>query len=159
MNELVEVKCPYESAIKKRYFSVLYSIKNRKFIKGFVDILPFVGDVRYRIKPGTYIKMSYYYYHYDQIPVNLINIYLVKIKENGDEEIIKRVTIGFYNEQFLKNFPLQVLDLYDKRPGRHSKPALNLLFNKIYDEQEHSKLLSLISQDGEFYEEPEKPGC
>jgi len=144
-SSLIEVKGGYQGTTNVRRLSLLYSLKNRKFIKGYVDGTSTHGDIIYRVYPGRYLKISYNYWNKDDPPKRL-EIELIQVKEDGSVKILKETRIEFYDESFLDRFPSQLRDLYERRPHYHAKPYLQPLFEKVYSEEENSMLLSLLDK-------------
>jgi len=151
---LIEIKGYYQGTTNTRHLSLVYSVKNRKFVKGFLDGSSTHGYIRYRLFPGKYIKIYYDYWNKAD-PPNKVEVSLISIEEDGKEKELKSVCVHFYNCEFLKRFPPQLMDLYEKRPGYHRKPAVHLLFTKQYTEEENENLLKIF--DGpKIYREGEE---
>jgi hypothetical protein len=139
----------YQGTTNIRKFSVIYSIKNRKFVKGFFDGSRTSGNIIYRLYPGKYLRFEYKMWTKAD-PPRAISIKLINIsaEKKGDEavareEVIASTTIKFYTDDFIKelNIP-QLIDFFEGRPGYHSKPYINT--DRIYGEGEHAKLLEFI---------------
>jgi len=126
---------------------VLYSIKNRKFIKGYLKGHAGKGEIVYKVYPGTYVYFFYFSWRGNDPPKE-IKIELLHISEN--EQILSKIMIKFYDAEFLKQFPPQVFDFYKSIPLYHGRPHLD--FNKNYSEEENKALLEFISKGGEITE-------
>ena len=126
----------------------LYSIKNRKFIKGYFDGCRGKGEIIYRLYPGTYIYLFYFGWNKTD-PPHEINAELLRLEKQG-EQTLSKVVIKFYKPEFLSNFPPQLFDFYKAIPPYHGYPALN--FNKVYSEEENKMLLEFISKGGLYLE-------
>jgi hypothetical protein len=121
---------------------LFYSLKNRKFIKGYVKKVGW--EILYRLTPGMYIRMSWEYWN-KQDPPHVITVYLGKLECQGNNAVFRfesAAQIKFYNAEFLIQFPEQIRDLYMWRPGYHGVPSVN--FDKIYSEEEHRRLIEFI---------------
>jgi len=125
----------------------LYSLKNRKFIKGYLKGCAGKGDIIYRLYPGTYVYL--FYFKWNKIdPPNEIKAELLRLGESA--QTLSKVVIKFYSPDFLKSFPPQLSDFVKFVPSYHGYPKLN--FNKIYTEEENKALLELINKGGEIVE-------
>jgi len=141
-------KGSYQATTNIVALRVLYSPKNRKFIKGYLRGGAGKGEIIYKLYPGIYIY--FFYFSWSKCdPPREVKIELLKIEKQGEQTLSKAV-IKFYNSDFLKSFPPQLLDFYQAKPSYHGYPKLN--FNKIYTEQENEMLLKLISGGGEITE-------
>jgi len=125
----------------------LYSPKNRKFIKGYLKGCGGRGDIIYRLYPGTYIYFFYFFWNKNDPPKE-IKIELLQISQG--EQILSKVVLKFYSQDFLKSFPPQLYDFVQSIPSYHGRPHFD--FNKNYSEQENKALLELISKGGEITE-------
>ena len=149
--ELVEYKGCYQATTNIRRLRLLYSLKNRKFIKGYVSGSRTGGDIIYRLYPGRYLEFSYDYWNKAD-PPRKIKIRMILISGEGIKTL-SQVTIEFYSDEFLSQFPPQVIDFFEARPpGYHIKPDLAPLFQKVYSEEEHDQLLKLVSTSTEIKE-------
>jgi hypothetical protein len=146
--ELIEVEGKYRGTLSIRYLKLLYSIKNRKFIKGYLRGDRVEGKVLYRIYPGTYIMFEYFYWCKND-PPRKITISKVAISKE-ETKIINQTIIKFYNDEFVKQFPQQVVDLFNARPRYHSLRMVD--FNKVYSDEENQKLLQLVVENKEIIE-------
>jgi len=129
--ELVEVKGWYRNPYN---YSLLYSIKKRKFIKGIVE----GKDIIYKLRPGKYIRFEYEYDLSEKVP-NIITLKLISIKNDATEEVIASSTIKYCSNIFLRRLVPQVED-FDRMPHR----ILSEVFNKIYSEEDNERLLLFV---------------
>jgi hypothetical protein len=154
VNELVEYKGYYCGTTNKSQLKLLYSIKNRKYIKGYIKGDRVSGDISYRVYPGTYLVLDYFYWNKAD-PPHSITITLIKIGKDGVERL-KTVEVRFYTKAMLENMPPQLLDLYKEAPGYHTGVFLSKLFEKQYSEDEHLALIQLLDKgkivEGEEHE-------
>jgi len=153
---LVEIRGHYQGTTNIRRLSLLYSLKSRKFIRGYVDGSSTKGDVVYRVYPGRYLRIKYRCWSRTD-PPRKVEVQLIEIKKDGGIETLKEVRIEFYDESFLDRFPPQLKDLYERCPYYHTKPYLIPLFEKVYSEGENNRLLSLLDgpnvvREGEEHE-------
>jgi len=154
MNEeikLHEVKGYYQGTTNITHLSLVYSLKNRKFIKGYVDGSSAHGCIHYRLFPGRYIWIGYDYWSKAD-PPSKIEVTLFSIEEDGKKKDLKSVYIQFYNYEFLTQFPPQIMDVFHARPGYHRKPSLHTLFSKQYSEQDHERLINLLNSSKNYKE-------
>jgi len=107
---------------------VLYSIKNRKFIKGYLRGCGGRGDIIYKIYPGVYIYFFYFGWRGND-PPREVKIELLKIEKQG-EQILSKTVIKFYDTEFIKQFPPQLYDFVKSIPLYHGRPHLD--FDKVY---------------------------
>jgi hypothetical protein len=153
--DLVEFRGSWQGTTNITYLRALYSIKRRKFIKGFYEGSRPHGDIVYKVLPGTYVVFDYHgWWKLD--PPRKITVEMVKL-ERGEEgsarsQRLASVVIKFYSKdgEFLKQFPPQIIDFFNARPGYHSYPSLN--FEKVYSEEEERALEELLRRGGEYVE-------
>ena len=151
--EYYEMRGWYQGTSNITKLAAVYSVKKRKFIKGFYKGSRTHGDILYRLLPGTYVFFEYLGW-WRKDPPRELTITLFKIEK--DAEGFRRVTIAkteikFYKEEFIKNLGIpQIWDFFDARPHYHSYPSLN--FDKIYSEEENEKLLSFVMSKRELVE-------
>jgi hypothetical protein len=126
----------------------LYSIKNRKFIKGYLKGYAGKGEIIYRILPGTYVYFFYFGWSKND-PPREVEVELLQISQQGKQTLAK-VVVKFYNGEFLKQFPPQLFDFYKAIPPYHGYPSLN--FEKVYAEEENNTLIEFIKNQGEYIE-------
>jgi hypothetical protein len=148
MSEQLEWRGSYQGTSNITALRALYSIKNRKFIKGYLDGHRGKGEIIYRLYPGTYIYLFYFGWNKSDPPHEL-KAELLRLEKQG-EQVLAKVVIKFYKPEFLKNFPPQLLDFYNAKPSYHGYPAIN--FNKVYSEEENKALLDFVNQNKEFLE-------
>jgi hypothetical protein len=152
--DLVEFRGSWQGTTNITSLRALYSIKKRKFVKGFFEGSRPHGDIVYRVLPGTYVVFDYHgWWRLD--PPRQMRIEKVHLIKQGEERVVKSlasVVIKFYSKdgEFLKQFPPQVLDFFNARPGYHSRPSLN--FEKVYSDEENQALLRLVERGGEYVE-------
>ena len=147
---LIEISKRYRNGTNIRSMSLLYSIRNRKFIKGYITGC----DVTYRILPGRYINFRYYSWTKDD-PPNEIGIALVNYGRDG-ATVIKETVIKFYSREFLENINVkQILDFYEARPRYHTRPDRRV-FDIRYTEEEHEKLIKLLEDTTDLREGEER---
>jgi hypothetical protein len=152
--ELVEFRGSWQGTTNITSLRALYSVKRRKFIKGYYQGSRPHGEILYRVLPGTYVVFDYHgWWKLD--PPRRLRVEKVYIGKEGEERVVKSlaaVEIKFYSKdgEFLKQFPPQVLDFFEARPGYHSYPSLS--FEKVYSEEENQALLELLERGGEHVE-------
>jgi hypothetical protein len=152
--DLVEFRGSWQGTTNITHLRVLYSVKRRKFIKGYYQGSRPHGEILYRVLPGTYVVFDYHGWWRNDPPRQL-RVEMIKLEKEGEERIVKSlggVTIRFYSKdgEFLKQFPPQIMDFFNARPGYHSYPSLN--FEKVYSEEENQALLELLERGGEYVE-------
>jgi len=153
---LIEIKGYYQGTTNVRRLSLLYSLKNRKFIKGYIKGSSSNGDIIYKVYPGRYLRVSYNYWNLAD-PPKKVEVELIQVREDGSVKTLKEVRIEFYDPEFLNRFPPQLKDLYERRPRYHTKPHLIPLFEKSYNQEENDRLLALLDgpnvvREGEEHE-------
>jgi len=155
--EYAEVKGWYQGTSNVTRLAAVYSVKKRKFVKGYYKGSRTHGDVLYRLLPGTYIFFEYLGWWRNDPPREL-TVRLFRIVK--DAEGFKRVTIAsacirFYKDEFLKSLGIpQLTDFYEARPYYHSFPTLN--FDKVYTEEENNKLIEFVMERKELVEGAER---
>jgi len=154
VSELMEYRGYYQSTTNIRRLRLLYSLKNRKFIKGYLHGSRTSGDILYRVFPGKYLEFDYSYWNKAD-PPRQIKVRLVSLSKEGIKTL-NQVVIQFYDKDpsgFISQFPRQVVDFFDARPKYyHSKPVLEPLFTTIYTEEEQDALLRLVMSNSEIRE-------
>ena len=114
-------------------FNLLYSIRERKFIKGLVK-----GDeIIYRIRPGEYIRFEYEY-NPSEKPSNTITLKLVSIKNDATEEVIASSTIKYDFSLFLRRLEIPQIEDFDKCY------TLSKISKKTYSEEDNEKLFLFV---------------
>ena len=146
---LFEVRGWYQGTSNITKLAAVYSVKRRKFVKGFLKGSSTHGDIIYRLLPGTYVFFEYFYWTKAD-PPRTLTVKLIALGADGSMKTLAALTIRFYSADFVNQFPEQVRDFFAARPGYHSRPALNT--DKVYTEEENEKLLNLIKQNAEFVE-------
>jgi hypothetical protein len=149
MSELIEIKGWYQGTSNITKLAAVYSTKRRKFVKGYLAGSRTHGEILYRLLPGTYVFFEYFGWWRNDPPREL-TAKLIAVSKDGSVKTLAALTIRFYNAEFLAQFPEQVRDFFNARPGYHTRPSLN--FEKVYDEAEHEKLINLIMQNATFVE-------
>jgi hypothetical protein len=140
--ELIEWAGVYQGTSNIHKLRALYSMKKRKFIKGFYAGNRVHGDIRYKVFPGRYI-VFYYHSWWQNDPPRQLQLSLVDIKDKDKTNIIAWVRLEFYKPEVLSSFNLpQLTDFYDAVPGYHSYPRIN--FEKVYSEEDNDKLIRFI---------------
>jgi hypothetical protein len=152
--DLIEFRGSWQGTTNITYLRALYSVKRRKFVKGFFEGSRPRGDIVYRVLPGTYVVFDYFGWWRND-PPRQMRIEKIHLSKQGEERVVKslaRVDIKFYSKdgEFLKQFPPQVVDFFNARPRYHSRPSLD--FEKAYSEQENQELLALLERGGEYVE-------
>jgi len=151
--ECVEVRGWYQGTSNVTKLAAVYSIKRRKFVKGYYKGSRTHGDILYKLLPGTYIFFEYLgWWHNDpprEIVVTLFRI--TRTEEGFKRERIASSIIRFYKEDFPKGLGIpQIVDFFEARPYYHSFPTLN--FDKVYTEEENEKLLNFVMARREIVE-------
>jgi len=134
------------------HYVALYSIKRRKFIRP-AAIVKVCADftVKYRVLPGHYLLFRYSYWS-KRHPPRRITVAPFAVKDANSTQELKGLQIEFEREEYLKMFPPQVADFFRARPGYHGRPAWLALAEKEYTEEEHARLLELITRGARFTE-------
>jgi len=137
-------------------FTALYSIKRRKFIKpARINKEVATYEVAYSVYPGVYLEFEYDYWS-KRYPPRRIVITTKTVGESTSRNLGSHIIINFESEEFLTQFPQQVIDFYKARPGYHGCPGWLELSNKQYSEEENEKLLTLLRRGGVITEGAEK---
>jgi hypothetical protein len=138
----------YSSTANTQSLMLIYSLKNRKFIRGRFSIAHnSSGKIWYMLYEGRYLIFDYDAC-WERDPRHRIVVELHEIRcdvEDARFELLARATIEFNNLEWLMrqhDIPEPVKDFATWLPGYHSRPVAN--FNKIYSETEHIKLLELV---------------
>jgi len=149
--EFVIFNGAYQGTTNIRNLKLLYSLKKNKFISPFQTHGDRVlGDIEYRVFAGSYIVFDLWQDHQE---FDLF-ISLVKLSKDN-EEVLKKVTIHFFNREFLNNSRV-AYDFAGCIPLYHFVRHTDL-YKKIYTEEDTNVLLEFLNQyDGkEFSEEAE----
>lgn len=114
-----------------------FSIKKRKFIKAFCRKKTAEYIYSYRLYPGYYLGLGWFYWNKREPPHKVIACFLkIKGKHDIDSTCAEwRVTENFHFE----NKILQ--DFFDARPTYHSGVSRSL-FDKVYSEEEVQDLIN-----------------
>jgi hypothetical protein len=113
------------------------------------------GEIVYRLYPGVYIQFSYEY-RSEGDPPHKISMTMFRLKGNGEREALREATVEFRSREFLEQFPEQVRDFFDARPGFHRPPTLDTA--KVYGEEGHRRLVELLERGGRHAEGGEGHG-
>jgi hypothetical protein len=154
--EFFEIKGWYQGTSNITKLAAIYSVKNRKFIKGFIKGSRTHGEIHYRLFPGTYAWFEYLGWWRNDPPRELtVSLFRVlKDKEGFRHIVIATAVVKFYKPEFLVSLGIpQLVDFFEARPHYHSYPSLN--FSKTYSEEENKKLLDFILSKREVVEEEE----
>ena len=76
--KMCEVAGRYRSTTNIRLLAALYSIKNRKFVRGFFIGTRVEGEIKYRLYEGVYIKFDADYWSKNDPPYQ-VNVYIMRI--------------------------------------------------------------------------------
>jgi hypothetical protein len=145
-NELIEWAGEYQGTSNIHRLRALYSIKKRKFIRGFYKGNRVHGDILYRIYPGTYIVFDYHSW-WQRDPPRRLQLVIVDIRKD-EAKAVASAKIEFYKSDFLSSFNLpHLLDFYNAVPSYHTYPSLD--FDKVYSEEENERLLKFIFRNNE----------
>jgi hypothetical protein len=151
--EYAEIRGWYQGTSNITKLAAVYSIKRRKFVKGFYRGSRTHGDILYKLLPGTYVWFEYLGWWRNDPPRELtVELFrIVRDNEGFKRKTVARTTIRFYKPEFLKSLNLpQILDFFEARPHYHSYPSLN--FEKVYTEEENERLISFVSARREIVE-------
>jgi hypothetical protein len=130
--KLVEVKGWYRNPCN---YSLLYSVKKRRFIKGIAK----GKDIIYKLRPDKYIRFEYECNLSEKVP-NIITLKLISIKNDATEEVIASSTIKYCLNTFLRRLEIPQVEDFDRMPYR----ILGEAFNKIYGEEDKERLLLFV---------------
>ena len=160
---MMEFKCSvkgeYQGTTNIRRLELWYSLKNNKWIKGYVQGNRVRGDVLYSLFPGRYIKCSLFYWSKQDPPYTLTCYEVVLIpleKDSCREEIEHSASASFYEREAgavkLREMGLQMLaDLVAWLPGYHSGLDRGI-FDLKYDSTATQKLLEWIRSGASWVE-------
>jgi hypothetical protein len=143
--EFFEVRGWYQGTSNITKLAAVYSVKNRKFVKGFIKGSRTHGEIHYRLFPGTYIWFEYFGWWRNDPPRELtVALFkIVRTDEGLRRVLIASSTVKFYKPEFVASLGIpQLIDFFEARPHYHSYPTLN--FNKVYSEEENKKLLDFV---------------
>ena len=137
----------YQGTTNIRRLAAYYSIKNRKFIRGYLGGSRVSGSILYRLYEGVYVKFDGEYWTKND-PPNEVQICIVRISCPGEEvssEIEACAVVKYRSSSWLRQnpeIPPQLIDFDAALPGYHRYPAIN--FDKIYTEEDHKRLIEFI---------------
>jgi len=135
------------------HFAAIYSLKKRKFVRP-AAVVKICADytVKYRLLPGHYLLFRYSYWSKRHPPRRIIVApFVVKDSANA-QELESCLIIEFEKKEYLERFPPQIADFFQARPAYHGRPAWLALAEKIYTEEEHTRLLELLAKGAHFVE-------
>jgi hypothetical protein len=139
----------YQGTTNIRRLLVYYSIKNKKFIRGYISGTRISGSIIYRLYEGTYIRFNAEYWSKSDPPYQL-EACLVKIKCPDNRMTIENVAcavIKYRNPRWLMQNPQilpQFFDFASAIPAYHRYPSID--FDRVYSEEEHNKLIEFIQK-------------
>jgi len=151
--EYVEMRGWYQGTSNITKLAAIYSVKRRKFVKGYYKGSRTHGEILYKLLPGTYVWFEYFGW-WRKDPPRELTVTLFKIVK--DEEGFRRVTVAsasirFYKDEFLRSLGIQQLvDFFEARPHYHSYPGLD--FEKVYSEEENNRLIEFVMSKKEVVE-------
>ncbi|MGB9706266.1 MAG: hypothetical protein ACPL3C_12505, partial [Pyrobaculum sp.] len=132
---MTEFKCSakseYQGTTNIRRLELYYSLKNNKWIKGYINGSRVRGDVLYALFPGRYVKCSLLYWNKQDPPYTLSCYEVVLIpekdasgKDSCREEVEHSASVAFYERESgaakLKEMGLPMLaDLITWLPHYH----------------------------------------
>ena len=124
---------------------IMFSIKNRKFIKGFRK-----GRcnwyIHYRLFPATYLRFTLRHWS-RQKPTDSVTVELVRVRENGSVVVLKSALWRFnYTLTDVNELPEIVRDFALARPAYHGPPTID--FSKIYSEDAVNEVLAYLKEQG-----------
>ena len=124
---------------------IMFSIKNRKFIKGFRK-----GRcnwyIHYRLFPATYLRFSWRHWN-KQKPTDSVLVELVRVREDASVVVLKSATWRFnYTLSDINKLPEIVRDFALARPAYHGPSTID--FSKIYSEDAVNEILSYLREQG-----------
>lgn len=135
----------YNHTSNKADLSLLYSLKNNKFIKGRYAGNRVHGSIQYKVFAGVYLMLDYWYWSKGDPPRHL-NIKLVKINENGECQTLKSVTINSEEREKIAEFidnPI-ITDFLEYIPHYHCYPTTD--FNKVYNADDTQRLVKFVEE-------------
>jgi hypothetical protein len=151
--QTVEIRGWYQGTSNITKLAAVYSVKRRKFVKGFYRGSRTHGEILYRLLPGTYIFFEYFGWWRNDPPRELtVTLFRIERDEEGfRRRTIALRTIRFYRPEFLSSLGIpQLVDFFEARPHYHSFPSLN--FDRVYTEEDNERLLKFISEGKEVVE-------
>jgi hypothetical protein len=152
--KLCEVKTEYGRWTNTGRYALLYSVKNNKFIRGFMEKSGYGGYIRYRLYPGTYLLFEWSYWNKSD-PNHRVQISLIRLTEDCRYEYVATNSLAFDNVEktveMLRNMGLEpVADFIAWRPGYHGRPAVD--FTKTYPPEVTLKLIEWVKAGVEYVE-------
>lgn len=141
--QTVEYTTSYRGTTNIVTLSLLFSVKNRKFIKGYIKGTRVSGTIHYRIFPGKYLELSYFYWTKED-PPHRITIELIEVSDKT--KTLKMTKILFYNPEFItvERFGPIISDFFSDRPRYHNARPSASTFEKVYSESDVQQLLKLL---------------
>jgi hypothetical protein len=94
MSSLVEWKGRYSGTTNQSQLKLLYSIKNRKYIKGYIKGSRVSGDILYSVYPGIYLVIDHFYWNKAD-PPHSITVSMVKISKERLEKLCVKLGIPY----------------------------------------------------------------
>jgi hypothetical protein len=151
--EYLEMRGWYQGTSNITKLAAIYSVKRRKFVKGYYKGSRTHGEILYRLLPGTYVFFEYFSWWRNDPPREL-TLTLFRIEKDAEgfrRVVLATSTVKFYNPEFLVGLGIpQLVDFFDARSHYHAYPTLN--FEKIYSEEENEKLLNFVMSGKELVE-------
>jgi hypothetical protein len=154
--EYVEIRGWYQGTSNITRLAAVYSVKKRKFVKGYYKGSRTHGEILYRLLPGTYVFFEYFGWWRNDPPRELtVSLFRIEKSDEGFRRVtVVTARIRFYNAEFLTGLGIpQLVDFFEARPHYHRYPSLN--FEKVYSEEENEKLLSFVMSRKEIVEDEE----
>lgn len=163
--ELKEPICTQETEwygkTNTKRFGLIYSLKNHKWIKGYIDGTRSGGIIAYRLFPGKYVRCKLSYWNKEDPPfyIRCELIILKSQEENGKincvEEEISAANARFYTREsgmnYFKSKGLDMIaDLISWTPSYHSYPGVD--FNRTYSQEMTDRLLEWILSKDYWFE-------
>ncbi len=134
-------------------FGLIYSLKNHKWIKGYINGTRSGGTIAYSLFPGRYVRCRLSYWNKEDPPfyIRCELIALKPVEENGKitcvEEEISAANARFYTREsgvnYFKSIGLEMIaDLISWAPSYHGYPAVN--FSKVYTQELTDNLVNWV---------------
>ena len=152
-DEYMEMRGWYQSTSNITRLAAVYSVKRRKFVKGYIKGDRVYGDILYKLLPGTYVFFEYFGWWRNDPPREIVATLfrIVRTEEGFRRETIASSVVRFYKEEFLRGLGIpQLVDFFEARPCYHCFPTLN--FDKVYTEEENNRLIEFVMAKKEVIE-------